>query len=69
MAETRAIQTPSAGAPFERTTIDRRDLRPDDVAIEIAFAGICHSDIHQARGEWAPGDVPDGSGPRDHRHA
>ena len=58
MAETRAIQTPSAGAPFEPTTIDRRDLRPDDVAIEIAFAGICHSDIHQARGEWGRATFP-----------
>jgi uncharacterized zinc-type alcohol dehydrogenase-like protein len=58
MAETRAIQTPSAGAPFERTTIDRRELRPDDVAIDIAFAGICHSDIHQARGEWGRATFP-----------
>ena len=58
MTETRAIQTPSAGAPFERTTIDRRNLRPDDVAIDIAFAGICHSDIHQARGEWGRATFP-----------
>ncbi len=58
MPETKAIQTPAPGAPFERTTIERRDLRPDDVAIDIAYAGICHSDIHQARDEWFPGTYP-----------
>ena len=39
-----------------RTTIERRDLGPRDVLIEIRYAGICHSDIHTVRGEW--GDVP-----------
>jgi uncharacterized zinc-type alcohol dehydrogenase-like protein len=34
------------------TTIERRDLGPHDVLIDIAYAGICHSDIHTARGEW-----------------
>jgi alcohol dehydrogenase (NADP+) len=31
---------------------DRRDPRPHDVAIDIKYCGICHSDIHQARNEW-----------------
>ncbi|GAA1640483.1 putative zinc-type alcohol dehydrogenase-like protein [Actinoplanes couchii] len=39
-----------------RTTIERRDLGPRDVLIEITYAGICHSDIHTVRGEW--GKVP-----------
>nr|WP_211660849.1 NAD(P)-dependent alcohol dehydrogenase [Modestobacter muralis] len=47
-----ARSTVSAGAPFTATTIERRDLGPHDVLIDIAFAGICHSDIHTARGEW-----------------
>ncbi len=51
-----ARSTASAGAPFQRSTIERRDLEPNDVRIDIAFAGICHSDIHTARGEW--GQVP-----------
>ena len=51
-----ARSTASAGAPFQRSTIERRDLAPNDVRIDIAFAGICHSDIHTARGEW--GQVP-----------
>jgi alcohol dehydrogenase (NADP+) len=42
-------------APFE---IDRRDVGPLDVQIEILFSGICHSDIHQARGEWGNSTFP-----------
>jgi uncharacterized zinc-type alcohol dehydrogenase-like protein len=44
------VSGPDAG--FEKIAIDRRDPRPDDVLIEIKFAGICHSDIHTARNEW-----------------
>jgi uncharacterized zinc-type alcohol dehydrogenase-like protein len=36
----------------------RRDLRPNDVALDIHYAGICHSDIHQAREEWGPALFP-----------
>ncbi|HWC33375.1 MAG TPA: NAD(P)-dependent alcohol dehydrogenase [Mycobacteriales bacterium] len=53
-----ARATPAAKAPFERTTIERRDPGPHDVVIEIAFAGICHSDIHTARNEWGPAMFP-----------
>jgi uncharacterized zinc-type alcohol dehydrogenase-like protein len=48
----RALQAPAAKATFEPTTIERRALRDDDVAIDIAFCGICHSDIHQVEGDW-----------------
>jgi alcohol dehydrogenase (NADP+) len=47
-----AYATAGPKAPFEKTTIQRRDLGPKDVLIKIAYAGICHSDIHTARGEW-----------------
>jgi uncharacterized zinc-type alcohol dehydrogenase-like protein len=41
---------PESGlAPF---TIDRRELRDEDVAIDIAFCGVCHSDLHAARNDW-----------------
>jgi len=52
MASTPALSTPSAGAAFENTAIERRALRGDDVQIDIGFCGICHSDVHQARDEW-----------------
>lgn len=41
--------------PFE---FDRRSLGAHDVALDIAYAGICHSDIHQAREEWGPAIFP-----------
>ncbi|SCX43179.1 uncharacterized zinc-type alcohol dehydrogenase-like protein [Klenkia marina] len=53
-----ARATASAGGKFERTTIERRDVRPHDVRIEIAYAGICHSDIHTARDEWGAANYP-----------
>ena len=53
-----AYATPSANAPFEKTTIERRDLRAHDVLIDIKFVGICHSDIHTARGEWGAANYP-----------
>ncbi|MEO6513145.1 MAG: NAD(P)-dependent alcohol dehydrogenase [Candidatus Saccharimonadales bacterium] len=43
---------------FKSTTIDRRDVGPKDVLIEIKYAGICHSDIHTARGEWGEIEYP-----------
>ena len=41
--------------PYE---FDRRALGSHDVALDIAYAGICHSDIHQAREEWGPAIFP-----------
>jgi uncharacterized zinc-type alcohol dehydrogenase-like protein len=38
--------------PLVKTTIERRDVGPNDVLIEIKYAGICHSDIHTVREEW-----------------
>ncbi|MBU2663909.1 NAD(P)-dependent alcohol dehydrogenase [Actinoplanes bogorensis] len=55
MLTVNAIAAPSATGSLVRTTIERRDVGPRDVLIEIRYAGICHSDIHTVRGEW--GDV------------
>ena len=38
--------------PLESLRITRRDPGPEDVQIEIAYCGICHSDLHQVRAEW-----------------
>src|ERR1700712_2965093 len=53
-----AYATASPKAPFEKTTIERRDVGPTDVLIKIAFAGICHSDIHTGREEWGTAHFP-----------
>ncbi|MEU6276399.1 NAD(P)-dependent alcohol dehydrogenase [Streptomyces populi] len=53
-----AYAAPAAKAPLERTTIERREVREHDVLIDIKFAGICHSDIHQAREGWGKAIFP-----------
>ena len=45
-------------APF---TFERRDLRPNDVGIEILYCGVCHSDLHTARGDWDGLIYPNGT--------
>src|SRR3954464_14202894 len=52
----RAVGTFAPGAPLGPLEIERRVLGSSDVRIDIRFCGICHSDIHFARGEW--GEVP-----------
>ena len=58
MSSTPALSAPSAGAPFDTTTIERRELGPQDVLIDIKFCGICHSDIHQVKDEWGGSIFP-----------
>ena len=36
----------------------RAQVGPDDIAIQIAFAGICHSDLHQIKNEWGGASFP-----------
>jgi uncharacterized zinc-type alcohol dehydrogenase-like protein len=55
---TPALIADSATSGFRQGTIERRDLRPDDIRIAIAYAGICHSDIHTVREEWGPAHFP-----------
>ncbi|MFE3183738.1 NAD(P)-dependent alcohol dehydrogenase [Streptomyces violascens] len=58
MTTVAAYAAPAAKAPLERTTIERRPVGPNDVLIEIKYAGICHSDIHQAREGWGEAIFP-----------
>jgi uncharacterized zinc-type alcohol dehydrogenase-like protein len=52
MPKVPAYAASSATAPLAPFTVDRRAPGPDDVAIDVEFCGVCHSDIHQARDEW-----------------
>lgn len=47
-----------AKAALKSWEFDRRELGTNDVQLDIAYAGICHSDIHQAREEWGPAIFP-----------
>ncbi|MBD8703797.1 NAD(P)-dependent alcohol dehydrogenase [Frigoribacterium sp. CFBP9039] len=58
MRTVNAYAAPSATEPLVKTTIERRDVGPKDVMIDIAYAGICHSDIHTVRGEWGEIQYP-----------
>lgn len=37
---------------------ERRALRDNDIAIEILYSGICHSDLHTVNGDWGPQPYP-----------
>jgi alcohol dehydrogenase (NADP+) len=58
MTTVNAYASPSATEDLVPTTIERRDVGPHDVLIEIKYAGICHSDIHTVRGDWGPQSYP-----------
>ena len=50
--------TDAADQPLRPMTFERRALRPDDVAIKITYAGICHSDLHTCRNDWHNSNYP-----------
>jgi len=47
-----AYAAPAATSPLGPLSIQRRDPGPTDVALEVLFCGVCHSDLHFARNEW-----------------
>lgn len=56
--KSRGLVVKNPKSPLEPFEFERRELRPNDVALDIAYAGICHSDIHQAREEWGTAMFP-----------
>ena len=55
---TLSYAAPSAKAPLAPFKLERREVGPTDVLIEIAYCGVCHSDLHQAREDWGPALFP-----------
>ncbi|WP_019833040.1 NAD(P)-dependent alcohol dehydrogenase [Sphingomonas sp. PR090111-T3T-6A] len=49
---TKAYGAHAADRPLESIDIERRAPGPHDVQIEIAYCGVCHSDLHTVRSEW-----------------
>jgi uncharacterized zinc-type alcohol dehydrogenase-like protein len=58
MTLAKAYAATSATAPLEPFQVERRTVGPHDVQIEIAYCGICHSDLHQVRDEWGGSKYP-----------
>lgn len=56
LAKAYAAQSPTT--PLAPWTFDRRDVGPKDVQFDILYCGVCHSDIHQVRGEWGNSKFP-----------
>jgi alcohol dehydrogenase (NADP+) len=56
--KTNAYAAQTAKAPLTPFTLDRREVGKHDVQIEILFCGVCHSDLHTARGEWQGTQYP-----------
>ena len=52
MLNTPAYAALDSGSPLAPFTIERREPRAGEVLIDIRYCGVCHSDVHQARGEW-----------------
>lgn len=52
MTTTKAYAAQSATEALAPFSFERRELRPDDVQIDILYCGVCHSDLHTARNEW-----------------
>jgi uncharacterized zinc-type alcohol dehydrogenase-like protein len=48
----------SNSSPLAPYSFERRTLRPNDVALEILFCGVCHSDLHWARNDWGMSSYP-----------
>jgi uncharacterized zinc-type alcohol dehydrogenase-like protein len=50
--KSRGLAVDSSTSPLKTFEFERRELGSHDVALEVKYTGICHSDIHTARGEW-----------------
>lgn len=58
MTTTLAYAVDGPDSKFHVMEITRRNVREDDVKLDILYAGICHSDIHQAKNEWKNSKYP-----------
>ena len=58
MIQTKGYAVDGPQDKFHPWDFERRDVGPNDILIEIEYAGICHSDIHAARDEWSDVGMP-----------
>lgn len=58
MTATAAWGATASESGLNPLTIERRALRDEDVAIDIAYCGVCHSDLHVARNDWGRTNYP-----------
>ncbi len=58
MKQTKAYAAQDATTPLGPFSLERREVGPHDVQIEILYCGVCHSDLHQVRNEWGGAIYP-----------
>ena len=58
MAKTKGYAAQVANGKIEPWEFERREVSANDISIDIEFAGICHSDIHQVKEEWGEAIFP-----------
>ena len=58
MLQTKGYAVHSPSDSLQPFNFERRDLGANDILIEIAYCGVCHSDIHQVRDEWGGSMYP-----------
>lgn len=58
MIQVKAFAAYDAKNPLKPFEFERKELGADQIQIDILYSGVCHSDIHTARGEWAPAIYP-----------
>lgn len=56
--KTKSFAAPSATKPLKYLEFDRREPKKDDVEFVVHYCGVCHSDIHTARGDWGKVTYP-----------
>jgi alcohol dehydrogenase (NADP+) len=58
MTTAKSYAAQNATSPLAPFRFERRDVRPNDVAFDILYCGVCHSDLHQVRNEWGGSIYP-----------
>lgn len=58
MPSSKGYATANAQSPLAPFTFTRREPGPTEIAVEILYCGVCHSDLHMARNEWGQSIYP-----------
>jgi uncharacterized zinc-type alcohol dehydrogenase-like protein len=58
MIQAKGYAAQSPATDLTPWNFERREVGPHDVQIDIAFCGVCHSDLHQVNNDWFPGIFP-----------
>lgn len=58
ITKVKAFGAEANDAPLKQLVIDRRDVEPNDIEIEILYCGVCHSDLHTVKNDWGGSVYP-----------